>query len=552
MKKISIFVAGAKDLELQRLKLKALVNDMNADYLKSDRMIQINVQSYENFENNNQKTYNEFIVNDADLAIFVLDGRIGEKTELEYLLATANLRKSGVPKVVVFVKKYSEVTPEIAYINGLLKANSDDYYTTYENDHDLMSLARRSIEALVDEICKESVGPADGNSGQMVDNSAARNVQSIDKKGASASKGGILSKEQETLSERQEALSNAEGVSPKRKSISSNVFSSSSNTSSGKFRNFYKYMTMVLLPLCLLFVCLNFFPRGPKPHLLIAGGGSAANFIDKYAKDSLKNFKGGYYVHQPSRNAWSLLSEEVVTKQSVRKYYPICISADTLSNNDLLDIANSDVFLSEGVVVGVKLGNDTMVVSLENHPKLLSKLSADCLISKRISVQELSKLLADTSSVNIYATNPGSGTRNNYAKCLSKVGFELKDDILAKFSEDTDLSKIVTAGQPYILLGSKCYQMKDLKGELQDGNAMNFILYHEDSKGGESCVKPIFVYFMAYKNPMCGYREYFVPDEILGFLENLDFDYSEKIVKNKLRVQGLSDVVVNFEELCNI
>ena len=31
-----------------------------------------------------------------------------------------------------------------------------------------------------------------------------------------------------------------------------------------------------------------------------------------------------------------------------------------------------------------------------------------------------------------------------------------------------------------------------------------------------------------------------------------DFDYSEKIVKNKLRVQGLSDVVVNFEELCNI
>jgi hypothetical protein len=57
---------------------------------------------------------------------------------------------------------------------------------------------------------------------------------------------------------------------------------------------------------------------------------------------------------------------------------------------------------------------------------------------------------------------------------------------------------------------------------------------------------------MAFKNSMCGYREYFVPDEILGFLENLDFDYSEKIVKNKLRVQGLSDVVVNFEELCNI
>ena len=508
MKKISIFVAGAKDLELQRLKLKALVNDMNADYLKNNQMIHINVHSYENFENNNQNTYNHFIVNEADLAIFVLEERIGEKTELEYLLATGNLRSSGAPKVLVFVKKYAEVTPEIAYINGLLKSNSDDYYTTYENDHDLMSLARRSIEALVEEICSNPAGTS-----QAENETNRKNDQ---------------------------------------KTLSTDLTDSSSNTTTIKLRNYYKYMTMVLLPLCIFFVCLNFFPRGPKPHLLIAGGGSAANFIDKYAKDSLKNFKGGYYVHQPSRNAWSLLSEEVVTKPSVRKYYPICISADTLSNNDLLDIANSDTFLSEGVVVGVKLGNDTMVVSLENSPELISKLSAECLINKRISVSELSKLLSDTSSVNIYATNPGSGTRNNYAKYLAKVGFELEDGYLAKFSEDTDLSKIVSSNQPYILLGSKCYQMKDLKGELQDGNAMNFILYHEDSDGSEICMKPIYVYFMAYKNSMCGYREYFVPDEILGFLENLDFDFSEKIVKNRLRVQDLKDVVVDFDELCDI
>ncbi len=511
MKKISIFVAGAKDLELQRLKLKALVNDMNADYLKNNQMIHINVHSYENFENNNQNAYNHFIVNEADLAIFVLDGRIGEKTELEYLLAAENFRNSGIPKVLVFVKKYDELTPDIAYINGLLKSNSDDYYTTYENDHDLMSLARRSIEALVDEICSKPI-----------------------------------------TSSHEEKIPGIKNKFKNENSLYVESIGSSSGTETGKFRNYYKYMTMVLLPLCIFLVCMNFFPKGPKPHLLIAGGGSAANFIDKYAKDSLKNFKGGYYVHQPSRNAWSLLSEEVVTKPSVRKYYPICISADTLSNNDLLDIANSDAFLSVGVVIGVKLGNDTMVVSLENHPGLISKLSADCLINKRMSVSELSELISDTSSVNIYATNPGSGTRNNYAKYLAKVGFELKDGYLAKFSEDTDLSKIVSSNQPYILLGSKCYQMKDLKGELQDGNAMNFILYHEDDAGVEVCMKPIYVYFMAYKNTACGYREYFVPDEILNFLESLDIDYGDKIFKNKLRVQDLKDVVVDFDELCNI
>ena len=238
MKKISIFVAGAKDLELQRLKLKALVNDMNADYLKNNQMIHINVHSYENFENNNQNAYNHFIVNEADLAIFVLDGRIGEKTELEYLLAAENFRNSGIPKVLVFVKKYDELTPDIAYINGLLKSNSDDYYTTYENDHDLMSLARRSIEALVDEICSKPI-----------------------------------------TSSQEEKIPGVKNKFKNENPLYVESIGSSSGTETGKFRNYYKYMTMVLLPLCIFLVCMNFFPKGPNPHLLIAGGGSAANFI---------------------------------------------------------------------------------------------------------------------------------------------------------------------------------------------------------------------------------------------------------------------------------
>ena len=429
MKKISIFVAGAKELELQRLKLKALVNDMNADYLKENQMININVHSYENFENNNQNTYNHFIVNDTDLAIFILDGRIGEKTELEYLLATEHFRKCGVPRIQVFVRKYSEITPEIAYINGLIKSNSDDYYTTYVNDYDLMNLARRSIDAAVHEIC---------------------NLQEQGKNSSVKQSGKIVSAQKG-------ASENVPGAAVEGISCKSHK------------RNYYKYLVALLLPVSLFLALLNFYPRGENVHLLIAGGGSAANFIDKYAKDSLKYFKGGYYVHQPSRNAWSLLSEEVVTKQSVRKYYPICVSADTINSEDLLDVAKIEHFLAEGVVIGIELGYDTMVVSLQNHPKIVSKLSAECFLNKEISVSTLSQLVKDTSSIKIFATNPGSGTRSNYAKALAKIGFELKDDLLSKFSQDTKIEKVRSVHQPYILLGSKCYQMNDIELELTDG-----------------------------------------------------------------------------------
>ena len=49
MKNINIFVAGAKDLKESRMMLKALANDMNAEYDAGHKEVHITILSYENF-----------------------------------------------------------------------------------------------------------------------------------------------------------------------------------------------------------------------------------------------------------------------------------------------------------------------------------------------------------------------------------------------------------------------------------------------------------------------------------------------------------------------
>ena len=61
-----------------------------------------------------------------------------------------------------------------------------------------------------------------------------------------------------------------------------------------------------------------------KPKLIIAGGGSVPNFIEERPGsnlDNLEKYEEGYYLHLPTKVAWELLKEEVVSKQGNRRYY---------------------------------------------------------------------------------------------------------------------------------------------------------------------------------------------------------------------------------------
>lgn len=144
MKTLTVFIAGAKNLQPLRLKLKALANDLNNEYRKDGKDLTVNMVSYENFTDR-QSDYDKFIVEEADLVLFLLDGRIGEKTEGEYLLTMKANKEHGHPDCYVFLHDFETATPEIKHIEDMMSANSDKYYIQFTNPEDLLAKVKNLI-----------------------------------------------------------------------------------------------------------------------------------------------------------------------------------------------------------------------------------------------------------------------------------------------------------------------------------------------------------------------------------------------------------------------
>lgn len=156
MQVISIFIAGAKNLKEQRLGLKALTNDLNAKYAKKGWDVSLNMNSYENF-GEKQDEYNDFILNQANIVIFVLKDRIGQKTEEEFLLATNANKLNGHPEVITFLHAFEERTPEIDHIEQLVNSATDTYYVDYTNTEDLIAKAKDRINSFVENQMNQNV-----------------------------------------------------------------------------------------------------------------------------------------------------------------------------------------------------------------------------------------------------------------------------------------------------------------------------------------------------------------------------------------------------------
>lgn len=147
MKTISVFVAGAKNLQPLRLRLKAMANDLNNEYKRNGWDIAVNMVSYENF-GDEQIIYNKFITEEADMILFLMEDRIGPITEEEYRLTVERQQKNGHPEHCVFLKEFDVRTDEIAHIEELMSSTSNKYYVCYKNPEDLLSKAKTRITEL--------------------------------------------------------------------------------------------------------------------------------------------------------------------------------------------------------------------------------------------------------------------------------------------------------------------------------------------------------------------------------------------------------------------
>ena len=140
----TIFVSGSKRLKEHRMRLKALVNNMNGESRLKGSSLSFNMFSYVNL-GDNQSEYNDFIQNKSDIVLFILEDKIGDKTLEEFLLAAHSNKEQGKPKIFVFLREYKEKTEEIERIEQLVSKNANAYIIVYSDLDDLEDKVKEQL-----------------------------------------------------------------------------------------------------------------------------------------------------------------------------------------------------------------------------------------------------------------------------------------------------------------------------------------------------------------------------------------------------------------------
>lgn len=310
-------------------------------------------------------------------------------------------------------------------------------------------------------------------------------------------------------------------------------------------KNFFLALKKWIVPALVCFMillagmCGGRYYADSKPKVVIAGGGSVANFIeDRSDSVFFKMVKGGdvFYLHLPSKNAWDLLKEEVVSKQLVRRYYPICISASEAVDSDFCISTNTpENFRKEGIVVACNIGSDSLVVYIQKDSTFWNK-NKSRLQNGSISVDTLKAWIMNQ-TMNVYATSPESGTRDGYRRVLGLEEEELGKYVAGVFSETSTDETIKKGNKPFLLLGSKYYQMKSVKDEVKP------LIVNTDF------IKPMIVYFVAERKVLDLEGDvYQVPQEIIEFLHVLRYTELDKYISNNrtLKIKKINSARVIF------
>lgn len=141
----TVFIAGAKRLTKERDGIRAIFSQ-----LSNHGKILFRAYTYEDFERSftpsgRQSEYNEFICNEADSIIFVLDSRVGGITYHEFEIAMESFLQHGYPKIYVYNMEGNGVDEDEI---SMIKENIDvhhQYYTDYLDLRDLKEQVRRDF-----------------------------------------------------------------------------------------------------------------------------------------------------------------------------------------------------------------------------------------------------------------------------------------------------------------------------------------------------------------------------------------------------------------------
>lgn len=495
MKKIKIFVAGSTELKEERNCIKLIANDLNSVYRSSD--VFIVSHTYEHF-NDNQDEYNSFIESEADIVIFVLDGYIGTETEKEFLKAIESNKKANRPEIMLFVHSSSESSPDLKYIQGLIKASMvSKYYVDYANIDDLEAKAKERILRYIDNHKHETA---------------------IDESLQSCGKDTVCGRR---------------------------------NSHNWIFRN----RTLILLCIIALLSGTLIWRLFYASELLIfAGGGSVKNYIEQTRGIDILDYPHSIYANLASGSAWALLTEEATRFQEDRgrsqeQFSSICLSADNIDST-FTNEKNKGIY-ENARIIRYKLGNDPLVVYVHNNilpevhiPKDMYSICIDSLKSL------VRYALKNTNEVRLFTTSKASGTLRLYQSCFEShdsIDFEKLLDLKQSFlfykqSKEAYINALEDAddgNKPYVILGSEFYYPLCLDNAKTKQYHKLYI-----KKGDDNVSKPMNVYFVGRydaKNPeFCT-----ISKSVIRFLTDIhaendvDKDVWNEFVQGKVKTEGV-------------
>lgn len=491
MKQINIFMAGSKDLVAYRERLVLWANGKNYDYRRRGENIQINIYSFKEV-GDNQDVYNKVISEESDIILFLVERTIGDKTKEELAKAKEGYGRAKRPKIWVFANLLEESAKN--YLEGALVR---DFSIDFNSADNLVYEVNKRMDIYVKE----------------------------------------MKMEDEPISCHTGMLHNIKFTSKMWCVIVSAIGMTCLFTGIGLGKYCYR-----------MNLTEESIEKAENPMLLIAGGGSVANFIEEQPGtliSNLANYPNGYFVHFPTKSAWKMLVEEVISRQDMIRYYPICISATEATDKDFCSgLITTEMFVDKAIIVSCKLGEDSLAVYLpdtcafiENNPK--------CKATKRISVGQLKKLI-ESKEMNVYSTSFESGTRAGYCHILGIENSKLDEYLAGQFSEHSPYCSISKNKKAFLLLGSQYYQMNDVR---DDENALRLTV---DTK----YVKPMMIYFMAYRFSHDRFSKgtYEIPEEIIEFLQHLgiksldDYIYTEG-TKKMIKAKNIEHVIHKVEDL---
>lgn len=467
-----VFVAGAKELKEERNSLKVLANNLNAKYQTQN--INIVVLSYEDFDDD-QDVYNDFITTKADIVIFIIDKRLGEKTKEELFVATNSFNKSHHPEVMVFIHDDGQdITPEMAEAKGVIHGRlGNRYYVDYKDLDFLTFKARDRIVRYIEE------------------NSSS------------------------TTSNKNQNTNNQLSESEKEYSVQKSK------------RNPYKLLACLLaLIIASMFVWHTFFP---PTTLILAGGGSARCFINKNSSINIEDYPNSWNCALPSGSSLRLLTEEVqqyIRNNHSNNYATICMSASRMDRGSFIKKHESvcDDAKDYGIVE-VLIGYDKLIVYISNALfENKSFIEGLALSTDTITCTQLDSLMTrinrNKKEAKIYTTTETSGTLESYKTALHDIDSTIihEYDVFYEATSAAVFNRIEKSDSQYLILGSNYYFVDALRK--QNDTYKKLVLIKDNDR--KTIEKPIYLYFVTYdKNKSSNYS---ISKPIRKFLKDIHLE----------------------------